>query len=177
MQPLKLIKINSTGPLVRSWQFFLIGQGFYQDDADGKFGPNTKAASIEFQKKFGLQPDGIVGNKSFGVAMQLGFEGVEDMRKDKSGTDWPGKPSYAPLSGNAARQRLFGAFTFVPAPIQGNPENIRITNNWVQQNIVTVSIPQLKPITGTDKMQFHGFLLIMVLMWPGLYAAGQPRAY
>jgi hypothetical protein len=187
MQPLKLIKINSTGPLVRSWQFFLIGQGFYQDDADGKFGPNTKAASIEFQKKFGLQPDGIVGNKSFGVAMQLGFEGVEDLRKDKSGTDWPGKPSYAPLSGNAARQRLFGAFTFVPAPIQGNPENIRITNNWVQQNIVTVSIPQLKPITGTDKMQFHGLaanqlaqlwkdwqdagLLHLILTYHGSYVA------
>jgi hypothetical protein len=155
MQPLKLIKINSTGALVRSWQFFLIGQGFYKGEADGKFGPNTKAASIEFQNKFGLQPDGIIGNRSFGVAMQLGFEGVEDIRKDKSGADWPAKPAFAPLSGNAARQRIFGTFTFVPAPIPGNPENIRITNNWAQQNIVTVTIPQLKPITGTDKMQFH----------------------
>jgi hypothetical protein len=155
MASLTLIKINSKDPLVRSWQFFLIGQGFYHGEADGKFGPNTKAASIEFQKANGLQPDGIIGNKSFGVAMQLGFEGVEDIRTDKSGADWPEKPSFSPLSGNAARQRIFGTFTFVPAPTTNNPENIRITNNWAQQNIVTVTVPQLKPVAGTDKMEFH----------------------
>lgn len=155
MQPLKLIKINSTGPLVKNWQYFLIGQGFYRDNADGKFGLMTKAASIEFQKAHNLQPDGVIGNKSFGVAMQLGFEGVEDIRRDKSGADWPAKPSFTPLSGNAARQRIFGTFTFVPAPVAGNPENIRITNNWVQQNIVTVTIPQLKAVTGNDAVQFH----------------------
>lgn len=155
MQPLKLIKINSTGPLVKSWQFFLIGQEIYKEDADGKFGAHTKAASIEFQKAHGLQPDGVIGNKSFGVAMQLGFEGVEDIRTDKSGADWPAKPNFSPLAGNAARQHIFGTFTYQPAPLAGNPENIRITNNWVQQNIVTVTIPQLKPKTGSDKMQFH----------------------
>lgn len=173
MQTLKLIKINSTGPLVKSWQFFLIGQNFYKDDADGKFGPNTKAASIEFQKTHSLQPDGIVGNKSFGVAMQLGFEGVEDIRKDKSGAGWPAKPSFAPLSGNAARQRIFGTFTFVPAPIPGNPENIRITNNWVQQNIVTATIPQLKTITGNDKVPFHRICAGQLeKLWKDWQAAG-----
>src|SRR5215216_6190795 len=155
MEPLKLIKINSTGPLVRNWQYFLIGQGFYKDEVDGKFGPNTKQASIEFQKRYNLQPDGIIGNKSFGVALQLGFEGVEDIRKDKSGAEWPPKPEFLPLTSNAARQRIFSTFTYEPAPLPGNPENIRITNNWARENIVTVTIPQLKPVTGTDKMQFH----------------------
>ena len=155
MQPLKLIKINSTGPLVKSWQYFLIGQGFYKDDVDGKFGPNTKQASIDFQKRYNLQPDGVVGNKSFGVALQLGFEGVEDNRKDMSGADWPSKPDFLPLTGNAARQRIFGTFTYQPAPLPTNPENIKITNNWAAENIVTVTIPQLKAVTGFDKMQFH----------------------
>lgn len=155
MQPLKLIKINSSGSLVKAWQFFLTGQGFYKDEVDGKFGPHTKQATIDFQKKFNLQPDGIVGNKTFGLAMQLGFEGVEDRRKDKSGSDWPPKPGFNPLTTNAARQKLFGVFTYEHKPLPGNPENIRITNNWAKENIVTVTIPQLKRITGSDKMQFH----------------------
>jgi peptidoglycan hydrolase-like protein with peptidoglycan-binding domain len=155
MQPLKLIKINSSGPLVKAWQFFLRGQELYQDEIDGKFGPNTKTASIEFQRNHGLQPDGIVGNKTFGVAMLLGFEGVEDNRKDISGANFPPKPSFNPLVNNAARQKQFGTFTYVHEPQPGNFENIRITNNWVRENIVTVPVPQLKQITGGDKMQFH----------------------
>ena len=155
MQPLTLIKLNSKGALVTSWQFFLTGQGFYKDPVDGKFGTPTQNATIEFQKAFNLQPDGIVGNKTFGVAMQLGFEGVLDTRTDKSGADFPAKPTFNPIKGNAAKQRIFGPLTFVGAPIVGNPENIKITNNFVKQNIVTVKIPQLKSINGRDGMDFH----------------------
>lgn len=155
MQPLKLIKINSTGPLVKAWQFFLTGQGFYHDEVDGKFGPNTKQASIDFQRRYNLQPDGVVGNKTFGVAMQLGFEGVEDNRKDISGANFPPKPSFNPLVNNAARQKLFGTFTYEHAPVAGNFEHIRVTNNWVSENITVVTVTQLKQITGGEKMQFH----------------------
>lgn len=155
MQPLKLIKINSTGPLVKAWQFFLVGQNFYKDEVDGKFGPLTQQASIDFQKTHALQPDGVVGNKTFGIAMQLGFEGVEDIRKDKAGTGWPPKPSFNPLVNNAARQRLFGTFTYVHAPQPDNFEHIRVTNNWAKENIVPVTIPQIKQLTGGDKMEFH----------------------
>lgn len=155
MQPLHLIKINSSGALVSSWQFFLKGKGLYNGDVTGKFDEETKLASIAFQQAANLQPDGIIGNKTFGAAMLLGFEGVEDTRKDKSGADFPAKPDFSPLTGNAARQKIFGTFTFVPAPIPGNRENIRITNNWVRDNIVTVNIPQLKFVNGGTGMQFH----------------------
>jgi hypothetical protein len=155
MPALQLIKINSSGPLVKAWQFFLIGLGFYKHEADGKFGPLTQQATIDFQKRFNLQPDGIVGNKTFGIAMQMGFEGVDDNRRDKSGAEWPPKPDFTPLTTNAARQRIFGTFTFEPAPFRDNPENIRITNNWDKENIISVTIPQLKPLTGGTKMQFH----------------------
>jgi D-alanyl-D-alanine carboxypeptidase/Putative peptidoglycan binding domain len=155
MQPLKLIKINSTGPLVSAWQFFLTGQGFYKGEVNGKFDSDTKQASIDFQNRSNLQPDGIVGNKTFGVAMQLGFQGVEDDRKDKSGAGFPPAPDFLPLTSTAARQKIFGVFTFVPEPTPSNPENIRITNNWVKENIVSVKIPQLKSFSGRDSMQFH----------------------
>lgn len=185
MEPLKLIKINDQNELVRSWQFFLIGQGFYQGVADGVFGSVTKGATIEFQKKFNLQPDGIVGNKSFGIAMQLGFDGIVDNRMDTSSPAWPPKPSFQPLTSNQQRQQIFGEFTFVHEPLSDNPENIRITNNWESQNIVTISIPQLTAVKGSDRVRFHKLaanqlqklwqdwenagLLPLVLTWAGSF--------
>jgi D-alanyl-D-alanine carboxypeptidase/Putative peptidoglycan binding domain len=182
---LHVIKINSEGQLVTDWQFFLIGQGFYEGIADGKFTEEVKNATIEFQKKNNLQPDGIVGNKSFGAAMQLGFGGVVDNRTDRSGADFPPPPAFAPLATNEKKQQAFGSFAFVAAPVPGNPENIRITDNWASQNIVIVSIPQLINIKGNDRVQFHKLganqlkkmwsdwetagLLPLVLTWAGSF--------
>jgi hypothetical protein len=155
MEPLKLIRINSSGPLVTSWQFFLLGQGHYEGTTDGIFDDEVREATIEFQKLHGLQPDGVVGNKTFGQAMILGFQGTIDIRTDKSGPDWPAPPNFKPLVGNEERQKVFGKFQFIHAPLPKNPENIRIIDDWESKNIVTVSIPQLVPIKGSDKVRFH----------------------
>jgi hypothetical protein len=186
MEPLKLIRINSRGPLVTNWQFFLIGQELYKGLADGIFGERTKEATIAFQRLHGLQPDGIVGNKTYGQAMLLGFNGAADTRRDKSGTDWPPRPGFNPLVSNAAREKVFGKFSFVSAPEPNNPENIRIIDDWQRKNIVTISIPQLKPIKGSDKVLFHRLaarqmiklwsdwekagLMPLVITWAGSYA-------
>lgn len=187
MEQLKLIKINSQGDLVESWQLFLIGQGFFEGNADGNFDEETKIATIAFQQKHDLQPDGVVGNKSFGMAMQLGFGGIIDDRTDKSGPGFPSKPPFSPLTGNSQRQSIFGTFTFEPNPLLKNPENIRITNNWVRENIITVSIPQLVLVKGSDRVECHKLaanqlkklwsdweaagLLHIVLTWEGSYVA------
>lgn len=173
MPPLKLIKINSTGPLVESWQFFLIGQGFFTGIADGNFDADTKAATIEFQKKHNLQPDGIVGNKSFGVAMQLGFEGIIDDRKDDSGAEFPPPPLFSPLVGNEKRQEIFGKFAFKSKPVPGNPENIQITDDWEKKNIVTISITQLTDIKGSDRVRFHRLAANQLIkLWSDWQSAG-----
>lgn len=182
---LKLIRINSQGPLVTSWQFFLIGQQLYTGVVDGNFTREVQDATIEFQRRNNLQPDGVVGNKSYGVAMQLGFEGVVDDRSDRSGADFPKPPSFQPLVSNEERAKVFGKFSFVSQPVAGNPENIRVTDNWVGQNIVMTSIPQLTNIKGSDRVQFHKIaanqlvtlwknweeagLLPLVLTWGGSY--------
>ena len=83
MEQLKLIKINSQSELVESWQFFLIGQGLYKGETNGNFDEATKKATVAFQQKSNLQPDGVVGNKTFGKAMQLGFLGIIDDRTCK----------------------------------------------------------------------------------------------
>lgn len=173
MEPLKLIRVNSKGPLVTNWQFFLIGQGLYGGITDGIFDEDVRISTVSFQTKHGLQPDGIVGNKTFGQAMILGFEGATDTRSDKSGPDWPEKPSFKPLTGNEARQKIFGKFKFISVPVPGNPENIRILDNWESQNIVTVSIPQLKQITGSDKVRFHQLASVqLVKLWRDWEKAG-----
>ncbi|HEX8677473.1 MAG TPA: M15 family metallopeptidase [Segetibacter sp.] len=185
MEQLKLIKINSQGELVESWQFFLIGQGLYRGETNGNFDEDTKKATAAFQQKSNLQPDGVVGNKTFGKAMQLGFLGIIDDRTDKSGPGFPDKPPFHPLANNAERHALFGTFPFVSEPKKGNPENIRVTNNWATENIVMVSIPQLVGIAGSDKVQFNKLasnqlkklwsdweeagLLHLILTWGGSY--------
>ncbi|PNG26721.1 transglycosylase SLT domain-containing protein [Methylocella silvestris] len=76
---------------------------------------------------------------------------------DASGQDFPPPPPFAPLSSIADRQKLFGVFTFAPAPQPGDPEHIRVTNDWAARNIVTVAIP-LRSVLGKPgplKMQFH----------------------
>lgn len=185
MEPLKLIRINSQGPLVTSWQFFLLGQGLYHGPADGNFDKDVQSATIEFQRRHNLEPDGIVGNKTFGVAMQFGFSGILDERDDRSGPDFPKPPSFQPLVSNEQRAAIFGKFSFVPDPLPNNKENIKVTDNWVNQNIVTASVPQLISIKGSQKVQFHKVaaaqleklwkdwedagLLPLVLTWGGSY--------
>ncbi len=170
---LKLIKINSEGSHVESWQNFLIGQKLYSGILTGIFDAATKTATIVFQKKNGLQPDGVVGNKTFGKAMQLGFGGIDDDSIDKSGSNWPAKPSFNPLISNPERQQVFGLFSFVSKPLPDNPEHIRITDDWESRNIITVPVPRLIGIKGTDKVRFHKLAAgQLIQMWTEWERAG-----
>ncbi len=94
---LSLLKMNSTGLLVKNWQFFLTGQQLFTGVASGKFDAETKSATITFQQLHQLQPDGIVGNKTWGMAMQFGFGAVTDTRTDRSGENFPPPPRFHPL--------------------------------------------------------------------------------
>lgn len=77
MQPLQLIKLNSSGPAVTKWQQFLLKQGFNTvGNADGIFGTNTDTATKSFQTQQALTADGIVGNNTYAAAMKLGFNAV-----------------------------------------------------------------------------------------------------
>lgn len=155
MPVLQLLQINSTGALVKAWQYFLIGKELYAGKADGRFGPATRAATIRFQQGQGLSPDGIVGNKTWGAALLQGLDLVQDRRSNQAGAAWPPKPRFLPLVSNADRAKRFGSFRHVADPRPGEPERIRVTDQWVKENIVSVSIPQLKAIAGMDKVYFH----------------------
>ena len=53
-------------PSVREIQHALKQAGFYRGNLDGKIGPLTKEAIIEFQKANGLKVDGVVGRETWG---------------------------------------------------------------------------------------------------------------
>ncbi|HTF27649.1 MAG TPA: peptidoglycan-binding domain-containing protein, partial [Flavitalea sp.] len=116
---LSLLKMNSTGLLVKNWQFFLTGQQLFTGVVSGKFDAETKSATITFQEVHQLQPDGIVGNKTWGMAMQLGFAAINDPRTDRSGESFPPAPRFHPLIDDKDRQKVFGTFTFVSDPLPG----------------------------------------------------------
>ncbi len=160
---MKTLKRGSRGANVRRWQLFLIGQGFELGAIDGTFGAATERASVGFQARHRLVADGIVGLKTVGMAMTLGFDNglvkppVSPARE--SDANWPSRSAnLRPLTSTAARQKLFGAFKFAPAPVRGNRENIQITGDWEERQIIRVEVPQLRGIVGAPangKVMFH----------------------
>ncbi|WP_204985899.1 M15 family metallopeptidase [Mucilaginibacter psychrotolerans] len=173
MSKLTLIKLGSKGAEVEAWQDFLIGLHLLGAPSDGDFGPKTLAATIKFQADHGLNPEGVVGNRTYGVALQLDFNGVQDPRPGVEGANWPPKPAFPPLVTNADRQAVFGTFTYVPAPLPGDPEHIRVTDNWAKENIKSVPIPQLKKINGESHIEFHKLgAAQLTSLWAAWEAAG-----
>ena len=54
-----------SAPSVSDVQQALKNAGLYTGSVDGKSGPKTKAAVVEFQKQSGLTPDGKVGPRTW----------------------------------------------------------------------------------------------------------------
>ncbi len=170
---MKVIRLGSKGQLVEKWQLFLIGEELLNDTADGVFGNNTKLATIEFQKKHGLDSDGIVGNSSYGKAMMEGFEVIEEEKVepakiDEGSADWPAKPNFQSLYNQEKRDAILGKVEFTADA----KNKLTITNGWDKNNIITIEIPQL---VGMDvygrpkkngKIKFHKVAAPqMIAMW------------
>ena len=151
---MRTLRSGFTGDDVTSWQTFLRGLSpASQVVVNGMFDSITKEETIKFQSSFGLTPDGVVGPFTFGKALGLGYSAIQDDDPDKTGPNWPPVPGVTPLS-YTERLDVFGKFSYVPAPVPGNPEAIRITDNWASQNIVTVNLPQLSKV-GPTNVQFN----------------------
>ena len=73
MRNLKLTTPRMIGSDVSDWQQFLAGQGLYEDNVDGVYGPVTSQATRDYQKSAGIAPDGVVGPSTLAKA-------VRDMR-------------------------------------------------------------------------------------------------
>lgn len=152
---MRTIRLGDRGADVIKWQTFLIGQGFDPGSVDGDFGPATLRATLEFQEKYGLAVDGVVGNRTIGQAQVLGLDVIPDTSSgEKESANWPPRPTgLTPLMNNHERAAVFGRFSYVHDPKPDNPENVKITDGWERENIVTVMLPQLKGIRGANSKQ------------------------
>ncbi len=180
---MKTLKRGSRGADARRWQLFLIGQGFDLGAVDGVFGAATERASVEFQARHRLFADGIVGLKTVGMAMTLGFDNglvkpaIGPAQTRASDASWPPRPAnLKPLTSIAARQQLFGKFRYEAAPVAGNRENIRILGDWEERQIVRVALPQLRGIAGapaSGKVSWHRAAAPQLLkLWQAWEKAG-----
>lgn len=172
---MRTLRLGDTGPDVTLWENFLLGQGYYWTEVDGVFDEDLKQSTIDFQRGYNLKADGSVGPLTYGVALSLGFPGVQDSSEGEDSPNWPPKPSFAPLSA-VERERLFGKFAFKPAGVPGNAEAIVITDGWASKNIAQVSIPQLKGIMGSPvshTVPFHTKAAAQLgALWAAWEAAG-----
>lgn len=145
----RVLRRGARGDDVEQWQLFLIGQELDPGTADGAFGAATLTATVEFQKKNSLDADGVVGRGTLTRALSLGFGSLDDPDdQDEKGPNWPPPPDFRPLTSTTARQGLFGAFRFTASPQPGNREAITLLGDWEAENIVSVTIPQLKGVKG-----------------------------
>ncbi len=186
-----VIRRGYKGDSVAKWQTFLRGLG-YGVIADGDFGPKTEAATVRFQQSRGLRPaDGIVGNKTLGAAMAMGYEVLSTGYADGN---YPEKPEGCRAITHAERLARFGSFEFEPAPTELSPEAIRITSRSPEFKIAEVHLPQLVGVSGFPrhgKVLFHAKaadqlvalvaawekagLLKHILTWGGSYVARYVR--
>lgn len=60
-----ILKLGSTGPLVKLLQSVLINLGYDTGKIDGIFGLKTQNAVLQYQKNNYLTPDGVVDNKTW----------------------------------------------------------------------------------------------------------------
>lgn len=140
---IQVLRRGSTGEAVERWQNFL--RGLATDSkviVNGTFDLITEIETKAFQSRKGLNPDGVVGPKTLGIALQLGYAIMEDPTNDKDGPSWPAPPGHGPLN-PSDREKIFGKFSYTAAPTLGNPEAITITGDWVKKNITTVKITQI----------------------------------
>lgn len=155
-----ILRTGAKGREVERWQLFLIGSDLLHGASDGDFGPLTEKATRAFQKQHRLIADGVVGPRTYATAMALGFDpGLADPVAPHDTTILTGNSALKAL-GVSQRIKLFGTIEFEGKPTRNNPEAITITNGWEKENIVTVTIPQLKgiPVYGkpsSGRVRFH----------------------
>lgn len=155
---MRVLRLSSAGPDVSSWKRFLEGAGYLTGSDGDDFDAETKAATIVFQRASGLVPDGVVGPKTWSIALRDGVHVLEDDDDSDRGPNWPPRPGFSPLTGNEERAQRFGRFAYTPKPVPGNAEAILIHHGWEAANIATVNIPQLRGVKGAPSscnFRFH----------------------
>jgi hypothetical protein len=140
-----MIGKGSTGPEVERWQLFLRGLMHNSNVVvSGIFDDITDAETKKFQSDNNLTADGIVGPGTLKASYKYEYPEAYSAVIDHQN---PGIKNLSFIE----RQKLFGYFSYIPAPTPDNPEGIRITDGWAVNNIKSVVIPQLVGVQGASR--------------------------
>ena len=175
---MRVMRLGMSGDDVRSWQTFLCGIKCLVV-ISGTFDAATTSATKSFQRLSSLTADGIVGPLTMSKALALGYSIMIDDDLDA----YPARPGdMCPLT-SLERAKLFGTFSYVSDPQQGNPEAIRITDGWARDNIrrtvinvqgkvinVDFHVKAIEQLTGLFEAWEAAGLSDRVLSWGGSWA-------
>lgn len=145
---MRILYKGLTGEDVTRWQTFLMGKG-YTLVTDGVFCERTDYVTRSWQRSNKLAVDGQVGRASWKMAIIEGFPIVDSNSSSpvpakKVVGRFPARPAgLAPYVSNEERMQVFGRFSYRAAPVKGDPEAIRITDDWEDRHIVKASVPAL----------------------------------
>jgi hypothetical protein len=126
---MRTLRLSAKGSDVRLWQTFLRNLKLYEGALDGDFGPLTFEATKAFQRAHSLTVDGIVGNRTLGLAMQLGLSVLLDDDSQASGAGpapvsgaWiPPAPPDSPALVISVDPRVITAHAIGQLPCPNNP--------------------------------------------------------
>ena len=137
------LRYGDVGADVRHLQEYFISKGT-QLSPDGHFGPNTRSSLLQWQHDRGLSQTGFVDKitrealEADGLVLRTPPSGSA-----QPGTNWPKVPASPSQPNPKLTESLFGRFDFVHSPTPDNPERIEILHNWVEDNIVSLDVPEL----------------------------------
>ena len=140
-----MIAKGSTGLEVERWQLFLRGLKFNSSVVvSGIFDDITDIETKKFQSDNNLTADGTVGPATIKASCRYEYPEAYQLPLDIQN---PGIKNLSFIE----RQKLFGYFSYIPAPTPDNPEGIRITDGWAVNNIKSVVVPQLVGVQGASR--------------------------
>ncbi len=145
---MRVLRLGMNGEDVEAWQRFLAEEGFNPGVVDGDFGPRTATATKEFQKRFLLIADGIVGRQTVVKAMEMGFDPLEWSPTPPPTNDpyFPAPPAGLNYLSERKAFELYGQFDWTPAGTSAEPRAIKIKGDWTARNLITIDLPQLARI-------------------------------
>lgn len=155
------LAVGSIGNDVRRLQEYLNVESSASLALDGVFGGDTKREVLRFRKKFGLPEAPTFDEQCALKSASRGYDFPKfDTTPSKASLSWPKKRPGLTSPSGALMQSKCGTINFVHQPVPGNAENIKITNNFVANNIVTVDVKQLRdcivPIDDTSATKEDG---------------------
>jgi len=183
--PFFLERGGENNPLeVQRWQYFLRKNNVTQTGAiDAQFGMKTEEATKIFQLQHSLPTTGKFDEATLQIAQGLGYTVRSDNFYDnKTGGNFPPKPTNLESPSNADRNAALGCFRFIQLPLgnRGDKDEVvpkdscdHTIPDWRNANIVDLPIPQMKFVTGfSGIMRCHKLvaphLLLLFARWEEL---------